>query len=304
LDRERIFIGDGGVETTMIFDVGIELPLFASFLLLGDRVGTDALRTYYRSYLALAHRYGVGFTLDTPTWRASRDWGQQLGYSPHDLAEVNRAAVRFGEQIRAAEETDQTPIAVCGTIGPRGDAYDPVAAMSPQVAEQYHATQIQTFAEAGADMVSAYTLAYAEEAIGIVRAATASGIPVSISFTIETDGLLPSGQSVGDAIGQVDAATGGAPAYFMINCAHPTHFGPVVKQGGAWLARLGGVRANASAKSHAELDQATELDSGDPDALGAEYRALKPYLGSTRVLGGCCGTNALHVARICEGWLS
>jgi homocysteine S-methyltransferase len=304
LDRDKLFIGDGGMETTMIFERGIELPAFASFLLLETDSGRQALVDYYRGYLEIARAHGLGFTLDTPTWRANRDWGEKLGYSPADLDRVNRAAVELATEIRADEETAATPIAVCGAIGPRGDAYHPDHTMSAEEAKRYHAAQVETFADAGVDMVGAYTLAYADEASGIVAAAVAARVPVSISFTVETDGRLPSGEEAPDAIARVDEQTDGATSYFMINCAHPAHFGPVVERGGPWLDRLGGIRANASSKSHAELDQAPGLDSGSPEQLGAEYRALKPHLQHARVLGGCCGTDTRHVARICEQWLS
>ncbi len=304
LDREQLFIGDGGMETTMIFERGIELPEFASFLLLETDGGRQALVDYYRGYLEIARAHGVGFTLDTPTWRANSDWGEKLGYSAQDLDRVNRDAVALAGQVRAEQETAETPIAICGTIGPRGDAYHPDRVMSPDEAKRYHATQIATFADAGVDMVAAYTLAYSEEGAGIVAAAVAAGVPVTISFTVETDGRLPSGQELQDAIAFVDGETAAEALYFMVNCAHPTHFGPVVERGGPWLDRLGGIRANASRKSHAELDEAPGLDSGNPDQLGAEYRALKPHLQHARVLGGCCGTDTRHVARICEQWLS
>lgn len=301
---ERLFIGDGGLETTMLFREGLDLPCFASYLLLRDPAGVEALRRYYLAYLEIARRHGTGFTFDTPTWRANADWGEKLGDSAARLDEANREAVAFAEEIRAAEEGAETPIVICGTIGPRGDAYQPGQLMSAAEAERYHGAQISTLADTNADLIAAYTLTYAEEAIGIVRAATAVAMPVTISFTLETDGRLPSGQELGEAIEQVDAETGAAAAYFMVNCAHPSHFAAVVEHGGPWLRRLGGIRANASRKSHAELDEATELDSGDPEALGAEYRALKSHLPNARVLGGCCGTDQRHVDRICADWLS
>jgi S-methylmethionine-dependent homocysteine/selenocysteine methylase len=300
---ERLFIGDGGLETTLIFREGFDLPEFASYVLLRDPAGVEALRRYYLGYLEVARRRGTGFTLDTPTWRANADWGEKLGDSAAALAEVNREAVALAETIRAAEESAETPIAICGAIGPQGDAYHPDLVMSATAAERYHGAQIETFAGTNADMVGAYTLTYAEEAIGIVRAAVANEMPVTISFTLETDGRLPSGQSLEDAIARVDEGTDGAAAYFMVNCAHPSHFAAVIEAGGDWLRRLGGIRANASSKSHAELDEATELDAGDPAALAAEYRALKSRLPNARVLGGCCGTDQRHVDRICEDWL-
>jgi S-methylmethionine-dependent homocysteine/selenocysteine methylase len=300
---EPLFLGDGGLETTMIFEHGIELPCFAAFSLLDDEEGRAALREYYRDFLEIARRNGTGFTFDTPTWRASADWGEELGYSPERLAEVNREAVRFAREVAAEYEGEETPVAVCGTLGPRGDGYHPDGMMGAEEAQRYHAPQIQQFAEAGVDMVGAYTLTYSDEAVGIVRAAVEAAVPVTISFTLETDGRLPSGEELGEAIERVDAQTAGAAAYFMVNCAHPSHFAAVVEAGGGWIDRLAGIRANASRKSHAELDEASDLDSGDPAELAAEYRALRPYLSNVRVLGGCCGTSRRHVAAICERWL-
>jgi homocysteine S-methyltransferase len=304
LDSDRLFVADGGLETTMIFDHGIELPCFASFLLLRDEAGREALRRYYRDYIAIARRHRLGFVLDTPTWRASRDWGDQLGYSSDDLAAVNRCAAELAAAIREEASQPDTPIVVCGTIGPRGDAYEAAEEMSAAEAEAYHSEQIGTFADAGVEMVSAYTLPYGAEAVGIVRAAAAAAIPVTISFTVETDGPLPSGQPLGEAIESVDAETEGAARYFMVNCAHPTHFAAAVEAGGAWLRRLGGVRCNASRRSHSELDEAAELDRGDPRELGALYKELKPHLSAVRVLGGCCGTGTPHIASICDHWLA
>ncbi|HST68872.1 MAG TPA: homocysteine S-methyltransferase family protein [Solirubrobacterales bacterium] len=303
-DGSRLYLGDGGLETTMIFERGLELPCFASFTLLDRPEGVEALRDYYRGYLGIAKRNGVGFTLDTPTWRASSDWGEQLGYSPSALADVNRRAVGLAEEIREAEETAATPICVCGTLGPRGDAYAPEELMSAGEAERYHAPQIEVFAAAGVDMVAVYTLAYAEEGVGIARAAAAAGVPAVISFTLETDGRLPSGEPLEEAIAQVDAESDGSPAYFMINCAHPSHFASVLEAPGEWKRRIGGIRANASRRSHQELDEATELDSGSPPELAGEYLSLKEALPEVRVLGGCCGTDTRHVAGICERWLA
>lgn len=301
---EPLFLGDGGLETTLIFREGIELPCFAAYPLLREEAGREALRRYYRGYLEVARRHGTGFVLDTPTWRANADWGKELGDDAAALDKVNRAAVALTEEIRAEEESAELPIAICGTIGPRGDGYETGELMSAAEAEDYHRAQIRTFAAAGADLVAAYTLCYAEEAIGIVRAAVAAELPAVISFTLETDGRLPSGQALPEAITQVDAETDGAALYFMVNCAHPSHFAAVLEGGGEWLARLGGIRANASRKSHAELDAAPDLDAGDPDQLGSEYRALKPDLPNVRVLGGCCGTDQRHIERVCADWLS
>jgi homocysteine S-methyltransferase len=298
-DGERVFIGDGGLETTMIFEEGIELPEFASFVLLGEAHGREALRRYYEGFLELAREYEVGFTLDTPTWRASESWGARIGRSPRQLAEVNREAVEFGQGLREEWETATTPVAVCGALGPEEDAYRPARRLSAAEAERYHEAQVAALAAAGVEMISGYTLSYVEEAIGMARAAAAAGLPVSISFTVETDGRLPSGEPLQEAVERLDAETGAVAEYLMVNCAHPTHFAAELEGGGAWVRRIGGVRANASRRSHAELDEADDLDSGDPEEMGREYAALAPSLTDLHVLGGCCGTDRRHLARIC-----
>jgi S-methylmethionine-dependent homocysteine/selenocysteine methylase len=139
---------------------------------------------------------------------------------------------------------------------------------------------------------------YVEEAVGIAQAARRAAMPVVISFTVETDGRLPTGQTLQAAVEQVDAETDAYPAYFMINCAHPTHFDEVLETRAPWLDRLGGLRANASHKSHAELDESTSLDVGDPDELGRQYAAIKQRVPRLNVLGGCCGTDHRHIEQI------
>jgi homocysteine S-methyltransferase len=292
------FITDGGMETTLIFDEGIALPDFASFILLDDASGIDVLRAYYTSYLEIAAQHGVGIVLDTPTWRANPDWGSRLGYSAAALADVDRRGVALLEELRATAE-GVPHVIISGCIGPRGDGYRVDNEMTAEEAQRYHEPQVATFADTAADLVSALTLTYADEAVGVARAARTAGIPSVISFTVETDGRLPSGQSLREAIEEVDDQTEGAVAYFMVNCAHPTHFAHVFEEDGDWRGRIRGLRANASEKSHAELDEADELDAGDPAALARHYRELQTRLPSLTVVGGCCGTNQRHVAEIC-----
>jgi homocysteine S-methyltransferase len=294
----RPFITDGGMETTLIFHEGLELPDFAAFVLLDDEQGREALRSYFRPYIDIARERGVGIVLDTPTWRANADWGERLGYSAEALAEVNRRAVSLLEELRAESGPEPT-IVIAGCIGPRGDGYRADTLMSADEAEQYHAAQVATFGGTSADLISALTLTYADEAVGIVRAAQAAQVPVAISFTVETDGRLPSGETLREAVEAVDEQTGGAVAYFMINCAHPTHFVHVLDDAGAWLDRIHGVRANASTKSHAELDEAEKLDEGDPADLAARYRELRERMPNLNVVGGCCGTDHRHIGEIC-----
>lgn len=296
----RPFVTDGGLETTLLFHDGIDLPDFAAFPLLDTEDGRAALRRYYDAYVAIARRLGTGIVLDTPTWRASLDWGARLGYDADALAEVNRRAVAFVGELAAVH--DDVPTVRNGVIGPRGDGYVVGSAMSADEAASYHALQARAFAEAGADMVTAVTMTYSAEATGIVRAATAAGLSAVISFTVETDGRLPSGESLGDAIEAVDAQTEGAAAYFMVNCAHPSHFADVLA--GPWTDRIRGIRANASKMSHAELDEAEELDEGDIDELARDYATLAARLPGLAVIGGCCGTDHRHIDAAATALLS
>ena len=296
------FVTDGGIETTLIFHRGLDLPLFAAFDLLKDEVGTEELRRYFEPYLAVAREHELGFVLESPTWRASPRWAAEIGYTAEELDGFNRRAIALMEEIRSVYEGDVSPIVISGCIGPQDDGYNPTELLSADEAAGYHATQIGTFADTAADMVTAITMTYADEAIGIVRAAQAAGLPAAISFTVETDGRLPSGQALAEAIEQTDAETDGGAAYFMINCAHPTHFDRVLEEDGRWRERIMGLRANASTMSHAELDEATELDDGDPPDLGRRYAGLKERLPRLTVLGGCCGTDHRHVTEICAAW--
>jgi homocysteine S-methyltransferase len=303
--RERLpqltgdpFITDGGMETVLIFDYGLELPDFASFVLLDDPEGVAALRSYYEKFIDIARERGAGVVLDTPTWRANADWGERLGYSPEALADVNRRGVALLEELR--QGAGDTELVISGCIGPRGDGYQVGATMTSEEAESYHWAQVDTFAGSTADLVSALTMTYVDEAVGIVGAAEKAAVPSVVSFTLETDGRLPSGQELKDAVAEVDAEAGGAAAYFMVNCAHPTHFEHVLADGG--LERVRGLRANASSKSHAELDEAEELDEGDPHELAEQYRSLRPLWPNLTVVGGCCGTDHRHVDEICAVW--
>jgi len=298
---DQQFLTDGGLETTLIFDDNLDLPEFAAFPLLSDSHGRQKLEEYYLSYLNLAQKKGLGFILESPTWRASRDWGVKLGLTEKDLRNANIAAINFLADLRRKYANKNFPIVISGCMGPRGDGYHIDTKMSPVEARDYHATQIATFAETEADLISAFTLNYVEEAVGITLAAAEHSIPAVISFTVETDGRLPSGQPLGSAIEEVDMQTGHGPAYFMINCAHPSHFSDALRDGKHWLERIYAVRANASCKSHAELDEATSLDRGNPNALADEYRDLKTILPHFNVFGGCCGTDINHITTICEG---
>lgn len=290
-----ITITDGGLETVLIFEQGVELPLFAAFPLLDDPEGRRRLLDYYRQAARTAAAAGARFSVDTATWRANPDWAAQLGYLGEDFERINRDAVALALEVRDELGTVEHPITICGVIGPRGDGYVASARQTVDEAREYHLGQLRIFADSVVDYAAALTINYPDEATGIVLAARDLGIPVVISFTVETDGRLASGETLEAAITEVDAATDGAAAYFGVNCAHPSHLPDL---SAPWAARVLAFRANASALSHAELDEADEIDAGDPEQLGREFAELLGRAPQLRVLGGCCGTDDRHLRAI------
>ncbi|MBA2499913.1 MAG: homocysteine S-methyltransferase family protein [Chitinophagaceae bacterium] len=293
---------DGGLETTLIFLEGFELPCFAAFDLLKDDKGSDAIRNYYKRYLKIAKDFNIGFILESPTWRANPDWIEKIGYPDSAISEINEKAIQLMVELKDEFKNDLNNIIISGCIGPRGDGYKAENKMTVEDAQKYHSTQMKIFSQTPVDMVSAITMNYAEEAIGIVRAANVVHIPVVISFTVETNGKLPDGMGLKEAIEQIDSMVEEPPIYFMINCAHPTHFIKELQDGQneQWIKRVRGIRANASCKSHAELDEATELDRGNPQEFGNEHKEMKNKFNHLNVFGGCCGTDEEHVVQIIQ----
>lgn len=288
---------DGGIETVLIFQEGLDLPCFASFPVLESQSGRAVLTRYLDRHLEVASRYGVGMMLEAATWRANPDWVARVTGAPDATAGINRAAIDFLAAYRE-QQANEAPLPISGAVGPRGDGYVADSAMTAEQAAEYHRTQVETLAATEADLVTAYTLNYVEEAIGLALAAQGAGVPAAISFTVETDGRLPTGQPLGEAIQQVDEATSASPAYYMVNCAHPTHFAGLFNDAQPWTNRVRGLRANASTLSHAELDAMTDLDDGDPDDLARRIGSLRQRLPHLSVLGGCCGTDHRHIAAI------
>jgi homocysteine S-methyltransferase len=272
-------------------------------VLLDDAAGYAEVREYFFRHVAVAHSFGCGLILEAPTWRASRDWGARLGYSAAQLRAANERAISLLAQIRTGWASEASPIVISGCIGPRSDAYNLTSRMTADEAQSYHHEQIEALAATEADVVHAMTLTYVDEAIGITRAALHAAMPVVISFTTETDGRLPDGTSLADAIKAVDNATDSGPAYYGINCSYPTHFGPAFPSDDEGGGRIRSIRANASSKSHAELDESETLDAGDPLELAGLYRALRVEHPQLTVLGGCCGTDARHIAAIAQACL-
>lgn len=294
---ETVVLTDAGLETWLLFDRGFDLPGFAAYPLADTTEGRAALEEYYGHYLCIAESLGTAVVLEAPTWRANPDWAATLGHDLARLGQLITASVDVVYRLRGDWSSDQ-PFLIGGAVGPRGDGYRIDATMEPDAAANYHSFQIDALAGTPIDVVTAMTLGYVDEAIGIARAAEHADLPVVIAFTLETDGTLPSGMALADAIDATDQATNGYPTHYMVNCAHPTHFAHLFADAAPWTSRVGGIRANASSLSHAELDEALELDRGDPDDLAAAYLELRALLPSLQVVGGCCGTDHHHVEAI------
>ncbi|MFL6179005.1 MAG: homocysteine S-methyltransferase family protein [Actinomycetes bacterium] len=299
---DDLVITDAGIETVLVFERGVDLPAFAAFPLLDDDSGRRHLTEYMNDFRALADQHNAGLIIETPTWRANPDWGAELGYSRDDLRRIAHDSVQMADQARSTR-TGSGGTLISGCIGPRGDGYVPGKTMSSQEAADYHGQQIGDFADAGVDLVTSFTYSYVEEGIGVAAAAAERGVPAVIGFTVETDGRLPSGTPLGEAIQRVDEATGSSVAWYMVNCAHPEHIASGLPGSDeSWLDRVGALRANASRLSHAELDEAEELDAGDPAELATGYSGLRSRFPGLRVVGGCCGTDIRHVTAIADAW--
>jgi homocysteine S-methyltransferase len=283
---------------------GIDLPHFAAFVLMNDELGRERLERYYVPYLEIcAESPGMGFVLETPTWRANPDWANLLGVSAARLRSVNVEAAKMMRSLCERWTTRITgPVVVSGIIGPRGDGYIATAPGSVEDAADYHTPQAEALATGGVDMLAAVTMTTSAEALGVALAAQRVGLPLAVSFTVETDGRLPSGEHLGEAIKRVNESA--TPAYFAINCAHPSHFAHILETAGPWAASIRGIRANASTRSHAELDASSELDIGDPSDLAQRYRGLRKVLPNLNVLGGCCGTDWRHLRAVRDAWIA
>ncbi len=296
LTAKRTFLTDGGFETWLFFQKGFNAPEFAAIVLMDDDDARRAMHQYFDEFLAMAQKAQTGFVLDTNTWRGCLAWAPKLKISKEDMLRLNGDAVGFAKEIRNNWAQKVSPILLNGVVGPAGDGYQPGKVPSYAVARDMHRPQVQALAQSGVDMISAITMTNINEATAIAQTAQEEGVPVVVSFTVETDGRLPTGDSLGQAISAVDAATDRTPIYYMVNCAHPSHFRDAIAQGSGWVERIGAVRANASRLSHAELDEADELDDGDPEEFGTLHAELAPLLPNLRVVGGCCGTDHRHVA--------
>ena len=309
--EQRTFLTNAGTETYLVFQQGFDLPEFCAFVVHEDDEAWDALqRSQLWPTLQTAADNNCGLIQDVLVWRAHPDFLAKLGRSLEELNTVNaRAVAKTRDSLARWRETcghdeERCPVLIAADIGPRGDGYQVNNAdVTPEAARDYHQQQIAVLAAAQVDLVCALTMTTAAEAIGIAQAADSCSLPIIVSPTVETDGRLPDGSTLGSFIQQVDDATDAAPLFYMVNCAHPTHLRPTLEAArsdkASWLTRFHGFRANSSRKSHEELDNSTELDRGDVFGLAHEMAEMHSEYG-LQVIGGCCGTDHEHLAAMAE----
>lgn len=302
---QRRYLTYGGNETYLLFVQGFPLREFCAFEVFEDEAAWTRLVSGLLAPIAKAAADSkMGLMTDCLVWRASADYARRLGTA--DVATLNERAVRRTRDFLAgwrdgSASAKACPVIVSADHGPRGDGYAVTGRVAADAAYDYHAPQVEALAAAGVDLLVPLTMTSLQETLGILRAAQRHGLPALVSPTIEPDGKLPDGTPLGDFVRAVDEATAGYPVAFMVNCVHPTHLEPILRggreRGEAWVSRIRGLRANASAKTHAELDNSTELDRGDPVALAAGVQSLQRTYDLS-VVGGCCGTDAEHLQRI------
>lgn len=296
----EIFLTEGGSETEILYRHGFELPEFAMFPLLDDPRAAAAMRAMFCAQLDVAAEFGLSFLLSGLDYRASPDWGAKLGYSPAALAEANLAAIGFLREIAEGYHGQIPQLLIGGILGPRGDAYGLNRDITTESAEDYHAVQLETLKAAEVDFACALTFNNAPEAIGAARAASKIGVPLSISLTLDSTHRLKSGPSLAEAIAEIDAEAGEhAPDFYLLNCSHPLEYEPAIEPGD-WIARLRGVRPNASKMEKLALCKLGHLEAGDPVELGRQVRDLSERHPHMDVFGGCCGTGDRHLREIAK----
>ena len=261
----RRFLAGGNLESALVRDYHVDLTHNAAFELLYSREGRQIMKHYHELYLQLAERYQLTYILETPTWRANRDWIYRLGYKTDETAIVNRHAVQF---IRETEYANRCDVIISGSVGPRHDLFDPNNAMSPDESATYHSEQLSTFALMDVDIITARALNDNDEAIGVVKACRSLGVPIVISFKVDDQGNLPSGEALGKAITHVDQETHNYTTYFTLNCIGTDTLQHLSDGAGSWKGRLQGIQT---------ITKSTYLD----------ITKIKEHFPNLKVLGGC-----------------
>lgn len=296
----EIFLTEGGSETEIMYRHGFELPEFAMFPLLDNPKAVSAMHGIFSKQLDVAAEFGLSFLLSGLDYRASPDWGAKLGYSPTALAEANTAAIDFLRDVAKGYEGQVPRLLFGGILGPRGDAYGLNREITADVAEEYHAVQLETLKLAGVDFACAMTFNNIPESVGAARAAAKIGVPLSVSLTLDSTHRLKSGPSLADAITEIDAQTGNdAPDFYLLNCSHPLEYEPALETED-WINRLRGVRPNASKMEKIALCKLGHIEEGNPVELGSQLRSLSERYPHMDIFGGCCGTGHSHLREIAK----
>lgn len=285
-----LYLTEGGQETELMYKHGHELPEFAMYPLLDDPKAVADLTDMYTRYLEVAATHGFVALMGGLDYRASPDWASKIGISAAGLADYQLRSIQFLRDMAQPFERDIPRVLIAGVIGPRGDAYGRDHTITADEAEEYHGVQVSTLREAGVDLVSAMTFNNIPEAIGVARAVAAAGLPLSMSFMVDSSGRLTTGPTLQEAVETVDAQAGDArPDFYGINCSHPVELQPALTSG-PWLERVRSLRPNASPAEKQALCQIGHLEAGDPKALAAQMQALSVRLPHVDIWGGCCGT--------------
>jgi S-methylmethionine-dependent homocysteine/selenocysteine methylase len=293
----KLFLTEAGIETELMYKWGFEIPHFAMFALLENDQIVSTLRGMYRSYLDVAAKHEMSFLMGGFDYRASPDWAELLGYGPEALKEANLRCLDFHRQMGAEYASDVPEAVTMGCVGPRGDAYQLNRTISEAEAEDYHSVQLTTLRDAKVPLVYAATFNNIPEAVGVVRAARRLGLPIALSFSLDSNSKLKSGPSVKEAIEAVDEATDRAPEFYAINCSHPVEFEPALEPG-SWIERLRNLRPNASKMEKIALCKLGHLEEGDPIELGQLMGQLAKRYPHMDIWGGCCGTGEVHLEEI------
>lgn len=295
INKDDIIITDGGLETTLIYKYNIELPYFSCINLLKTDSGRNIIYNCLLNYVNISEKYNVNIIIETPTWRCSKKWSKLLNCENSDIEKINREAVNIVKSIKK----NNKKIIISGNIGPIDDGYVISNKLTIEELKEYHSEQIYILANENVDIISAFTINYVEEAIGITLVCKDINIPLVISFTLNIDGKLPSGMTLEDSIKYIDKYTNYYPMYYMINCAHPKHFISLFKDNNSdWIKRIKGIRSNASDKSHEELNNSKKLDIGNIVELSNYCKNIRKENKHINIFGGCCGTDENHVEEI------
>lgn len=276
-------------------------PEIAHAGLVYSEAGRSALTKIYRQYLSLGCQHNLPMLTLAPTWRANPERIARTDFGT--VEEINRDCVRFLKEIRNSYGDYTKRVFVAGMLGCRGDAYNPAEALSAQASDQFHTRQIEALASSGVDFIKAATLPAVSEALGIARAIGRTGIPAVLSFVIRPDGTVLDGTPLHLAVALIDSKANPPPAFYMVNCVHPTVFRSALTIETALSAdvarRVLGFQANTSAKSPEELDNLPYLDTTEPEVFAEMMLEIHATFG-TRILGGCCGTDDSHIEKIAK----